>query len=533
MRKHISIIRTLTALMTVGLMFISCSKEKEQVLVDKTFTMTVNASKGDHATKDLSLDGTTLTATWKTGEKVYVHNNTKNADLDGYLEAQSDGTSTVLKGSLTGTIENGDELVLRFCSDSYDLQQGTIEWIAANCDYATATVTVTDASAASVTTTDAAFANQQAIVKFTLMNTGGSEISASTFTVQVDGNTYAVVLASPASVVYVAVPGFSGQKVSLFARVGTDWYCKEQPGITFSNGQYYTVAVKMAQTGILPGKFTVNGSGGQVRFSQGNLQATYNGSAWSWAFAANQWDYIGGRSSKGSEPRTGNNYINGNGTMSTSGTVDLFGWVGDSSSFTGVAQYGITNDVSPSNYSGNSDQTLKSDWGTLSVTNGGSTENYGWYTLTSAEWNYLFTRSSGSTVNGTSDARYTHAIINTDINSGVNGIILFPDGVTIGSGETTSWGNINSHSRTWEAATKCTSAQWTALAAKGCVFLPAAGSRHRSNANTVGSNGFYWSSTFVDGRKSYSIFFCSNDFSKQYARDLYYGQSVRLVKNAD
>lgn len=518
MRKHTSIIRTLTALMTVGLMFVSCSKEKEQVLVNKTFTMTVNASKGDHATKDLSLDGTTLTATWKTGEKVYVHNNTKNADLDGYLEAQGDGTSTVLKGSLTGTIENGDELVLRFCSDSYDLQQGTIEWIAANCDYATSTVTVTDASTANVTTTDAAFANQQAIVKFTLMNTGGSEISASTFTVQVDGNTYAVVLASPASVVYVAVPGFSGQKVSLFARVGTDWYCKEQPGITFSNGQYYTVAVKMAQTGILPGKFTVNGSGGQVRFSQGNLQATYNGSAWSWAFAANQWDYIGNAA--------GNTSINGNGTVNANNvTVDLFGWVGNSSSFTGVAQYGISKSKTEGDYSSNSNDILKSDWG--------NTIGTGWYTLTSTEWNYLFSRSSGSTVNGTSDAKYTHATINTDNNGGVNGIILFPDGVTIGSGEATSWGNINSHSRTWVAATKCTSAQWTVLAAKGCVFLPAAGCRSENYVTNVGSNGFYWSSTIFDEGKAYSIYYASNYFTTQEQRYLYYGQSVRLVKNAD
>lgn len=517
MRKHISIIRTLTALMTVGLMFISCSKENEQVLVDKTFTMTVNASKGDHATKDLSLDGTTLTATWKTGEKVYVHNNTKNADLDGYLEAQSDGTSTVLKGSLTGTIENGDELALRFCSDSYDLQQGTIEWIAANCDYATATVTVTDASAASVTTTDAAFANQQAIVKFTLMNTGGSEISASTFTVQVDGNTYAVVLASPASVVYVAVPGFSGQKVSLFARVGTDWYSREQPGITFSNGQYYTVAVKMAQTGILPGKFTV-GSGEQVRFSQGNLQATYNGSTWSWAFAANQWDYIGNA--------TANTAINGNGTVSINGTVDLFGWVGTGNNSTSTSTYGITNSKARSDYSSYYGATLLSDWG--------NTTGTGWYTLTNTEWNTLFSRSSGSTVNGTSDAKYTHATINTNFSGGVNGIILFPDSVTIERGEATSWGNINSHSSTWGASTKCTSVQWTALAAKGCVFLPAAGCRTQSNVTNVGSYGFYWSSTYIDGYKAYYIDFGPNYLTVQEQQHfLYYGQSVRLVKNAN
>lgn len=67
-----------------------------------------------------------------------------------------------------------------------------------------------------------------------------------------------------------------------------------------------------------------------------------------------------------------------------------------------------------------------------------------------------------ATYNGTSNARYTEATINTDA-TGINGMILFPDGVTIANGEATSWGNINSNS-SW--GTKCTSAQWTALEAK-------------------------------------------------------------------
>lgn len=54
-------------------------------------------------------------------------------------------------------------------------------------------------------------------------------------------------------------------------------------------------------------------------------------------------------------------------------------------------------------------------------------------TLTSAEWTYLFdTRESGSTVFGKSNARYAEATINTD-GTGVNGMILFPDGVRIRS----------------------------------------------------------------------------------------------------
>jgi hypothetical protein len=75
-------------------------------------------------------------------------------------------------------------------------------------------------------------------------------------------------------------------------------------------------------TGELNGLFTINASGDKVQFSQGNLQATYDGSAWSWAFAENQWDYIGGRTNSGSEPQTGNNYINGNGTTYSSDHID-------------------------------------------------------------------------------------------------------------------------------------------------------------------------------------------------------------------
>ena len=93
------------------------------------------------------------------------------------------------------------------------------------------------------------------------------------------------------------------------------------------------------RTGTINGKFTINASGNQVYFSQGNLQATTTdlGVNWTWAFATNQWDYIG--------YATANNSINGDGTVSTNGTVDLFGWVGASSIWTGAAQYGISNSL--------------------------------------------------------------------------------------------------------------------------------------------------------------------------------------------
>ena len=285
----------------------------------------------------------------------------------------------------------------------------------------------------------------------------------------------------------------------------------------FTAGKVYNVK---RTAGALPGKFTISNDGGtttsQVFFSKGNLQATYNGSEWSWAFAANQWDYIGKAAS--------NKSITGNGTVSANGTVDLFGWVGNSSSWTGAAQYGISNsyDTGAENgYGTGATENLKSDWG--------NTVGSGWRTLTGAEWAYLFnTRASGSTVNDTSNARYTHATINTD-GTGVNGMILFPDGVTIATSEATSWGTVNGNS---DWGTKCTSSQWTALAAKGCVFLPAAGYRYGASVYKAGSNGGYWSSSPYASNVGYAyrVDFSSGGLSPQSMSSRCYGRSVRLVR---
>ena len=305
---------------------------------------------------------------------------------------------------------------------------------------------------------------------------------------------------------------------------------------TDDNLDHYTWTYTVAPEGSLLGKFTVNASGYQVYFSKGNLQASTSdlGASWQWAFATHQWDYVGGVSTNPiyDEGGTTNNKINGNGTVSTNGVVDLFSWVGESSTWTGAAMFGITNSTNIGKIDGfgnNGSENLKSDWG--------NTIGTCWRTLTSNEWAYLLnTRASGATVNGTSNARYTHATINTDDgNGGVNGIILFPDGVTIAADEATSWGSINNLSN---YGTKCTTAQWAAFEAKHCVFLPAAGLRAASNrvydAGTIGS---YWSSSPVTS-VSYSAFYAYqlNFYSgglvpeRSVSRDE--GNSVRLVCDA-
>ncbi len=109
-------------------------------------------------------------------------------------------------------------------------------------------------------------------------------------------------------------------------------------------------------TDCIAGLFSV-GADKQIFFSKGNLQATYDGSSWEWGFAANQWDYIGDAAA--------NTKISGNGTVSENGTVDLFGWVGSSSTVltSDPAMYGICNSTTTSDYGNQSSDVLKSDWG--------------------------------------------------------------------------------------------------------------------------------------------------------------------------
>lgn len=163
------------------------------------------------------------------------------------MVAQGSGVNTTLKGSLTGTIDNGDELKLKFLSPNYDSQTGTLEYIAANCDYAEATVTVASVEGGNITTAESAsFTNQQAIVKFILQNSGGTPISASSLTISDDTNTYIVTPESATDEIFVAIPGFSNNTVALTASVGGNTYDYVKSEVSFANSSFYSINVKMS-----------------------------------------------------------------------------------------------------------------------------------------------------------------------------------------------------------------------------------------------------------------------------------------------
>lgn len=243
--------------------------------------------------------------------------------------------------------------------------------------------------------------------------------------------------------------------------------------------------------GALPGKFSVS-SGKQVQFSKGNLQATYNDSKYTWGFAPNQYDYVGNAA--------GNTSID---SQSSGNIVDLFGWVGSSSSFTGPAGYGISTSKTDSDYGNVSEEALKSDWGT-------AIDDIGtWRTLTRNEWLHLL----GRTVNGdTGEGKsYQRANINSDA-ADVFGMIVYPDNYTA---QTT--------------ATSYTSSEWATMEAAGCVFLPAAGYRVGSYVNYVGFQANYWSSSSRPDNEAYVMAFNTNSLSGVDHIGRHDGISVRLV----
>ena len=287
-----------------------------------------------------------------------------------------------------------------------------------------------------------------------------------------------------------------------------------------------TVAEK---SDLLNGKFSVSATK-QVQFAKGNLQATTTdlGETWTWGFAENQWDCIGDAAA--------NNTINGIGTVSTNGTVDLFEWVGASSTWTGAAQYGISNSISgKTDGHGNvADEALKSDWGTTMGT--------GWRTLTSDEWLWIFgpidspnpgtNCRTSSTVGGTANGRFAKATVN-----GKAGVILFPDSYTHPDGVTAP-ANVNiANSAAHYDGNNYNATDWGKMEAAGAVFLVAGGirdNRYESQVLGAGNNCIYWSSSpFTSSAdEACGIRIQNAGMNPQFDYFRSGGFAVRLVKDA-
>ena len=213
----------------------------------------------------------------------------------GSLQPQTNGETATLKGQLSDiTINANDELTLQFPRSGdrvYTGQVGTLADIAANYDYATATVKVASISSAgninpvAATTT---FTNQQAIVKFTLIDKadGTTKLSPNKLTMTVnirpslypENAAHTAQLASQSGItlpnvtsltipdatytengegiIYLAIPDILAALPDIYkydfdftltATVGSKIYNVTKTGFPFSNGKYYVLNAKMTR----------------------------------------------------------------------------------------------------------------------------------------------------------------------------------------------------------------------------------------------------------------------------------------------
>ncbi|MBO4692037.1 MAG: hypothetical protein J5604_04595 [Bacteroidales bacterium] len=526
--------------------FTACTKEDNSVVSENnevTLVTSLAPAPGINTKTVMNetSDGTILT-TWEVGDYIWVkYKNTSNEDV----EAQA--TVTAVDGSGNATIsvtmtDPKDASTITFgfpynyWHNDTDLkanQIGTLENIKDNYAASSGTGTLTVSGGDATLPTGVTMTPSICIWKFSLKD-GATDITSSVTTLSVflgsdSGSEKYVVKPSSLEYIYVALNGSATPKyVSIAALTATKAYMKEKSGVTLASGKLYrTEGLAMDEVHV----FSVSDTK-RVIIAPGNLQASYDGSNWTWNFATHQYDIIGVNS--------GNIAVNGKGTLSTSsGTVDLFGFS------TSAPSYGI--DMGSGDYSGSF-----VDWGNNNI--GGRGKNY-WKTLSDPEWKYLtgkdeinhenYRKRGGQIVINTGGS--TLAILNVlctkaTVNE-IKGFIIFPDRYAGGTPSGVTWntntisnGNYaNSGAKGWGATV--TSAGWTNLENAGCVFLPVGGFRYSNYlyfieggyGYTDDPTGYYASSSIYDDDENYCLRFSNDGFDPHNRTFKRYGISVRLV----
>jgi len=481
---------------TTVIMTAACSSDSENevpvVKPDNALTpirITASYANGNAQSRTrvaYSESGANVTATWQSGDKLKVVYNGSVSTLN--LESGAGTSSATFSGTVSGT-PSATSMLICYVSDqnntsavtinndgSYTYtdgtflgQDGTLSG-AAKCNLYSGSTFYGTGSDISCN-----FAVNTSMMKFTVFapngvsagdeatltyKSNGTAISKATFTVGAGGK----------NTIYLTIPAgqYTGEQTLVYNETSKTLSATKAnfvAGETYSrDADYGSIPV-----GAVSGKYTINGSGNQVFFANGNLQYK---SDTGWRFAEHQWDYTNNSNSEN--------------------------WVDHI------------------------------DWATcisFSSTIINASNAAGWRTLSNAEWLYVFnSRETNATVNSTSNARYTEASINTDATA-VKGVILIPDGYSGGTPTGVTWGTINAGSN---FSTSCTSAGWAALEAAGCVFLPCAGF-NTGDLQDVGTVGIYWSSTQYDSWEAYRIGFYINGLDLPKTNDKSFKFSVRLV----
>ena len=291
MKKYFSNIFALAALLMAGAAFTACSSDDNidqpaNPVGEKTYTLTVNATKDvSAATRALNLDGAKLVASWAEGDELNVfkaENRTgcTAGNLLGTISPvagsiSADGAKATFTGTLTGTVSDGDKLMLvyhpaAFAITGFEGQAGTLA-SASNLDCATALVTASvSGSDITISETSATFTTHTAMLKLTLttdgtttinptslkmsMSAGGTPLyeftftpTAATYTANGDGVFYCALpsAADVAAGLSTTTDALAAATITYAATVGSDTYTATKTGYTFAAGKYYAGTLTM------------------------------------------------------------------------------------------------------------------------------------------------------------------------------------------------------------------------------------------------------------------------------------------------
>ena len=281
MKKFMTDIKTLAALLMAGAAFTACSSSDDNIIEQpqnptepQVYTMVIKASKGgDTTTRALQpgyddvLGKNTVDAYWSGDETIEVYQSGEK--IGTATAAPSNNGNTTITATLTSAPNPSSDLnfYLGGKTPDYTGQVGLLTGtnsISENYDYATDLVYsgayTVDEINKKITPKEGSLpltfgAAQQAIIKFTLKDKANdAAISPSALTVT-DGTSTVELTSIPAAtytangdgVLYVAFPAAGSAKtVTLTATAGGNTYSYEKTGVSFTNGQYYEIGVKMS-----------------------------------------------------------------------------------------------------------------------------------------------------------------------------------------------------------------------------------------------------------------------------------------------
>ncbi len=535
--KYLSI----ASIVLAGAMILGCSQEDLPNLQPETpsgnvvIRTAIISMEGEEPTRALTEHGV---KTFEVGDKIAViyQNNegffTKAEATLATGDITDGGKSAKITVTLTNPKADGSvryyypsSMVWDNGNENYDPlyseQDGTLDKIASNFDYAKFEGTLAGTELPSGT-----LANQLAICKFTIKDGESTDITSQLTRLTIKNGTD-VYFITPSSLdnIWVALKPISSGNIDIYAAKTWALYKKTVTGNTTLAANTLTpITVTAPQVpGALSGLFSINDNHDLAYFSQGNLQAQWNGTDWEWKLAEYQHEYIQNYQANVSPDSPGNG-----------DKIDLFGW----STVTPDNFFGIQSSKDDDDYSG-----IFFDWGWSNIINGGG--NKQWRTPSKSEFDYiLFQRSSGNYIAGVYGARYMKVHFPPDSEGKIHvaGIVLFPDHYVLPTLQKTEiyWQDINDY-ETYTPGVELDWYDWGKMEAAGAVFLPAAGYREGNKVTLVWENypeGNYWTSSqgsagecancmdfgkYVDDYDNYHYRIYFPDYSRSY------GFSVRLI----